>query len=365
MEIRVEKRSLIMALEIGGTFAGKSKINPILSCVKIKVGKDFINVVSSDSENAISKKISDIETGVEDTIAFCVDYKDLYSYVKLVPGDFVELILKGERLTIHHEKGEINIPVQPVDAFPIVKSEEETKEYVVPSALVNNWILDGQSFVSDDDLRPILGQIYFYRKDNEFGCCSSDGNVLYTNNVPDSGDDFEFTLNKGAFRAVCGALQDTDEVKILIGNKNVSFVSSDVSVLSRRAEGRYVNFKAVIPKNNDIVVKLSKQELIGAINRCKLGADQFSNLCKISIDGMNMSISGNDADFSKKSVENLLVEANGNITIGMKATYLLSVLNVISSENVNMSFSTNSRPCVIEDDIEGSNKKVILMPMMM
>ena len=365
MNIRVNKSEFIKALLVGGSFAGRAKALPILDCVKIKVKNGSMVIVSSDNENAISKRMYGVES--EGEVSFCVNYKNILSYVKLIGSEFVELVVDDEikNIEVKHEKGSVSMPLYNADEFPIMKPDDDSATIEMESALLNNWIVDGQGFTGDDELRPVMQAIYFYCSNGELGVCSSDGHYMFTDFVNSELEDFSFMLNKGSFKAVCDVCKDADYVKVSIGSKNIRFSSDDCSVLSRCTEGRYPNFKMILPKNSPINVKVLKKDLVDAINRCKLGASQVSSLVKLSISGINLEVSAQDLDFNVKSVENMFVEANGNITIGFHAGKLLAVLGCINSEYVNIELTDASRAGLFKEDDENSNKMVLLMPMML
>lgn len=361
--INLNKKDFTKVLNIGGTFAGRSKVLPILDCVKIKVSNGYMTVVSSDSENAISKKTTIMNDDGETT--FCVNFKDLYSYVKLLIGDVVTLIVLEKELEVKHEKGNVTLPLMDADEFPTLKPDADCTEVKISSALLNNWIVDARNFVGDDDLRPVMGNIYFYSKEGEVGCCGSDGQFMFSDNIKEDNGEWSFLLNKGAFKSVCDVCQDVEEVTVKIGSRNAMFIGDGVSVLARLQEGRFPNFKSVQPTNSPIQVKLSKSELLDAINRVKVGAKNASCLIKIEVDGMNMQVSAQDIDFNRKAVENVMVEANGNITICFNANKFITCLNAISTDNVVLNMSDASRACVINEDDEDSNKILLLMPMLL
>lgn len=362
-KIELNKKEFTKVLNIGGTFAGRAKVLPILDCVKIKVSGGYMTVVSSDNENAISKKTTIINADGDTT--FCVGFKELSSYVKLVSGDVITLLVGEKELEVKHEKGNVTLPLMDAEEFPALKPDENSTSITMSSAVVNNWIVDGRNFSGDDSLRPIMNDIYFYCKDGELGCCATDGQFMFTDNMKEDKGEFTFMLNKGAFKSVCDVCQDVEEVTVKIGSRNVMFVGDGVSVLARMQEGRYPNFKSVIPTNQPIQVKLPKSEFVDAINRVKVGASNTSCLIKIAVDGFNMEVSAQDIDFNRKAVENIMVEANGNITIGFNANKFITCLNAIATDNVVLNMSDHSRPCVMKEDDENSNKIALLMPMLL
>ena len=365
MNIRVNKSEFVKALLVGGSFAGKAKALPILDCVKIKVKGGSMVIVSSDNENAISKRMYGVES--EGEVSFCVNYKNLLSYVKLIGSEFMDLIVDDSvrNVEVKHDKGSVSLPLSDASEFPSMQPDENAVCINMDSALLNNWIVDGQVFVGNDELRPQMSAIYFYCDKGELGVCSSDGHFLFTDFRKSDMDDFSFLLNKGSFKAVCDVCKDADYVKVSIGSNNIRFSSDDCSVLVRCTDGRYPNFKSVFPKNNPINAKLLKKDLVDAINRCKLGASQTTCLVKLNISGMNLEVSAQDLGFNIKSVENMLVEANGSIVIGFHAEKLLAVLGCIGTEYVNIELTDASRAGLFKEDDENSHKMVLLMPMLL
>ena len=98
MRIEVNnKKEFAKALQIGGMLAGTSRIMPILDCVKIKAKNDQLTFVSSDNENAISKRLTEgvVTEGEE---VFCVNMKDLMSYVKLIKSERFEMVIDEKQL---------------------------------------------------------------------------------------------------------------------------------------------------------------------------------------------------------------------------------------------------------------------------
>lgn len=364
MKLTLNKNEFVKALQVGGSFAGKSKVMPILDCVKIKVGLDKMTIVSTDSENAISKRLNGITSDEEGT--FCVNMNDLMSYIKLVNSDEIEINIDGKTAEVKHAKGSFTFPVESSDEFPSIKPDEDCVEVSINAALLNNWIADGKNFVANDEFRLVMNGLYVYCKENELGCCASDGHALFTDNIKvENVPEFSFILNKNAFKPVCDAIQCVEEARVKVGARNVMFVADGVSVIARQIDGRYVNFKAVCPKDNSIEVKVDRKEILNAIIRSSVGASKASMLTRMKVDGFNLEISSEDLDFNKEAKEYLTAESNGNIVIGFKASLLIGILNSISTDNMIITMKDPSRAAIFKEDDTESEKIYLLMPMML
>lgn len=363
MKITLDKKEFVKALQVGGSFAGKSKVMPILDCVKIKVGLDKMTIVSTDSENAISKRLNGITSDEEGT--FCVNMNDLVSYIKLISEDTFEITTDGKTAEVKHAKGTFTLPIFSDEEFPAIKPDEDSIEMSINAALLNNWIVDGKNFVADDDFRPIMNGLYVYCIENELGCCASDGHALFTDNIKvENVPKFSFMLNKNAFKSVCDAIQSVEEVKVKVCTRNIIFVADGVSVIVRQIDGRFPSFKSILPKDNNIEVKVDRKEILNAITRSSVGASKSSMLTRMKVDGFNLEISSEDLDFNKEAREYLTVEANGNIVIGFKASLLIQILNSISTDNVIITMKDPTRAAIFKEDDTESEKIYLLMPML-
>ena len=369
MKINIDKKLFIESLSVGGVYAGINKVLPILNCVKIKVKKDCINIISSDGENAVSKKCDIISSEYEGV--FCVDYKSIMQYVKLVSVDNIELIIYEDikMLNIKHNKGSLELPIHSEDDFPTYKMDEDCIEVNIDSATINNWLVDAKSFVSDDILRPVMNGVYIYRRDGEIGCCGTDGHKMYYNFIEDSTQEvFGFIINKKSIPSICNICKSTDDLKIKIGKVNTYFIGDGFSVISRNTEGRFPNHKSVLVQNSAIKAIIDRKEMIDCVSRCSIGASQTNSLIKLQIEGMNMKLSAEDIDFSLKSKEEMMVSSNGDITIGFKYKFLLNILNTIQTDEVLIEMNDCSRAAMFREYKDGeivSNKTCLLMPMLL
>lgn len=367
MKLEIEKNKFLESLSIGGVYAGSSKILPILDCVKIKVRDDSINIISTDNENAISKKCDIISTDF--TGDFCVGYKSLMQYVKLISVDKIEIILseKKDMLSIRHDKGSLDLPAYNPGEFPILKMDDYCVDIDIESCVIHNWLVDAKNFIVEDILRPQLNGVYIYRRNGEVGCCGTDGHKMYCNFIKNyNNEPFEFIINKKVISSICSICKNTETVKVKIGKINTSFSGKGVTVISRNIEAKFPNHKSVISSDNDIYVVLDCKEFKEAILRCIVGANQASSLVKMDIKGPYLTLSAEDVDFSVKSVDKMIVECNKDITIGFKADYLLVILGTITTDKCLLKLKDETKAGLFYEYTNGevySNKLSLLMPM--
>lgn len=364
--ISVEKSAFVKALTIGGGYACGNKNLPILDCVKIKVRNGSINIVSSNAENAISYRMDSVESDFEGS--FCVGYKSALQYVKLVSGSKVDLMLDDDlkTLKIKHSKGSISLPLYDSSEFPNIDIDKESVSVELDSSLLSNWLYEASSFTKDDDLRPIFGCVLLYQRGKELGCVATDGMKMFYDQMEREGEPFELLISQGALKGICNVAKSCSKVNLSIGSKSVSAKGDGISVVSRIMEGRFPNHMSVIPPTSSIKVIADRKDLMESINRCAVGGSMLTSLVKMSISGMSMFLVAEDIDFSIKAKESIMVNSNGDITIGVKADHLLKILNAISTDEIIMDMQDPSRSILFhecEQKNVKSKKIMLLMPM--
>ena len=136
----------------------------------------------------------------------------------------------------------------------------------------------------------------------------------------------------------------------------------------RLIEGRYPNYNSVIPQGNPYKAIIDRAMFISALRRVSVFSSASSSLIKLRLGNNQIQISAQDIDFSTSAEETFICQYEGNpMNIGFKSTFLIDILNNISSQDVVMELNDPSRAGVIvpvEQD-EKEDLLMLLMPMML
>lgn len=364
MKVIVSRKEFIQSLALGSSFSGKNKALTALDYVKLTFGVGSCKITSNDGEIAINTYYRG-GMGNEEEMTVYVEPKLLLNALKSIKEEEVALEFMDKNCTIKHNKGKFNIPLGVVDEFPSPKMDENPTTIMIESGVLFNWLKEARNFVASDELRPIMNGVYLYAKDNELGVCASDGHKLYTDHIKWADcDNVDAVLSDKAISTLMEMINGTQITNVYFGERNVAFRAGDTSIMCRKIEGRYPNFKSVIPATHSIDCECSKVELLDSLSRCLIMANATS-LIKMSIDGINCKLEAEDFDFSKKGEENLLLaysESGTSITIGFKGIFAKLCIDAIENENVKMEMTDHSRAIVFKDEMK-ENKVILLMPM--
>lgn len=363
MEFSIERKLLLDLLSVGGSMSGKSKVLPILDSCKVKLFSGKIIVSSYDGENAVLKSGTVINH--DEDFSFCVNCSDFMKAIRSLKDAVLDFRLDGGILIIKHLRGYMELPYESSDEFPQIDNVTDGESYVgMDSELLFTWLSNARNFAANDALRPVLCGVYLYFKDGEYGVCASDGTSMYTDyRITDLSVNMSAVITNAAIGSLLGVLKDSSTVDIRINDRNISFSCSDSRMVCRLPNGVYPNFKAVLPKEHSVTVRLSREDLMDAVNRAKLFSSNSTSLCVMETMTGELGVAAEDIDFSKKSVEQCTASIDGSIRIGAKGDILIKCLSSLSCEGVIIEMQDATRPIIFKD-YDNPNLVILQMPMM-
>lgn len=363
MKITIERKNFVDALAIGSQMAGKSKGLTILENCKITIKNETATISSYDSEVAITKRVSIVSHDEE--CVFCIEPKALLAILRSLKDENVDLILDNHICEIVHTKGKQSMPYDEADDFPIPVFDKDMKTFGIESQTMFNWLREAKNFVGTNTLYPSMMGVYVYCGEKACGVAATNTEVMYYNHQEHAydGEEFGASVTIKAIDALLPMLNMTEFVDVMIGARNIAFKTKDAMLVAARTEHPFPNFRRIIPTNNSIEVKVSKEELLGAVKRAMLTSDEKTNLLKWSINSIVIKIVSENPMFAKKTYEECPCSClGGNIEIGLKGTYVLSLLNSIESDDVTITLSEPRRPILWHDSLN-SAKTLLQMPM--
>ena len=206
--------------------------------------------------------------------------------------------------------------------------------------------------------------VYVYSNESECGVAATDMKVMYHNKIDVHSMDanIDAVISVKAIDAILPMINSTDNVIIMNGERNVVFRVDDAMLSTTKTEKQFPNFKAIIPRNNEIKVDVNKNDFIESVKRAMLTANEKTCLLKLEISSNSIKIDSEDIMNAKKSHEECLSNCEGgNITIGLNGTYVMQMLNSIESESLQILLSEPRRP-VLWCDMLNNNKILLQIP---
>ena len=233
----------------------------------------------------------------------------------------------------------------------------------VPQNILKNMIKGTSFAIAQDETRPILQGVLFEVKDKTLNLVALDGyRLAIRSEYLDSEIDIEKVIPGKTLNEVSKILEDTNDiVEINFTNNHILFNLNKTRIISRLLEGKYVNYKSLLPQEHKLTVTVKKQDLQNGIERASLMAkDGNNNLIKLDIQDEAVIITSNSQ--LGKVREEVLINLQGDkIQIAFNSRYLIDVLKNFEEEEVILEMTSSVSPCIIKAK-EADNYKYLVLP---
>jgi hypothetical protein len=153
-----------------------------------------------------------------------------------------------------------------------------------------------------------------------------------------------------------------DEVSLVIGNNNIRVKTRNYTFTSKLVDGKFPDYDRVLPKGGDKVMIGNRNGLKQALSRAAILSNEKFRGIRLMLAKDELRILANNPE-QEEAEDVVSVEYSSSpLEIGFNVSYLIDVLNVVTTETVQMVLSdTNSS--VLMQATEGSPALFVVMPM--
>ena len=145
-------------------------------------------------------------------------------------------------------------------------------------------------------------------------------------------------------------------------DNKVKFTLGNMKLISKVIDGKFPDYKKVVPSNNDKTLLVSSKDFINSIERVASVSLDRKEGVKLSINKDNVQLSVNSAN-SGEGNEKIKAEFNAeNLNISFNSKYLIDIASEIEDKNLKMNLKDSTSPVLIEDSAD-KNSYYVIMPM--
>lgn len=184
--------------------------------------------------------------------------------------------------------------------------------------------------------------------------------------LADDASGLEVTLPARALRELermLGMRQSTDTVILHFEQGQIVFQGGDHRLTSRTLEGQYPTYRQLIPRQFQRQMTVDRRQLLSAVERIAVLADQKNNIVKFSIDTVNQQLSISvEAKDVGSGQESMPAQISGeSLDIAFNVKYLIDGLKALSTSDIQMQMNAGNSP-VILTPLGGLKMTYLVMP---
>lgn len=367
MKFTISRENLLQPLQLVSGAVERRHTLPILSNVLIKVSEGALWLTGTDLEVELISSVSLDGTDHEDG-EITVPAKKLVDIVKgLTDSSQVTFSIDGSKAVIKAGRGRYTLSTLSAADYPNLEDWEGETEFEIPAKELKRLIDNTHFSMAQQDVRYYLNGMSLETEDTVIRSVATDGHRLALSKLEYSAGGLPtrqvIIPRKGVLeiaRLING--EEDKSIKIQFGSNHIRVFSSDFIFTSKLVDGRFPDYRRVLPQGSDKEVVSEKAVLKDAFARAAILSNEKFRGVRLNLSSGELKITANNPE-QEEAEEIVDVNYEGSdLEIGFNVAYLIDVLNALSTVNVKISLSDSNASALIED-AEDDSSLYVIMPM--
>lgn len=335
---------------------------PVLANFMLAAREGRLTVTGTDMEvELISRVPADVSQDGEITIPA----RKLLDIVKALPdGAIIKFNISDDKAILTAGRSRFTLATLPASEFPATDQVETLENITVAEATLKK-MMDKTSFaMANQDVRYYLNGLLFDFCGQQLRAIATDGHRLaicdLESSVDISADRQVIVPRKGVMELSRMLSGDDDEVTLAIGRNHIRLVKGDTTFTSKLIDGRFPDYKAVVPVGADKQMLVDKATFIQALQRAAILSNEKYKGVKLEASGSTIKIVAHNPQH-EEAVEEIEAELNfDRLAVGFNVTYLLDALMAIDTEQVSLELKDANSSCLVSAPDSDINRHVVM-----
>ncbi len=361
MKLQVTQENLNRALGSVARVASSRGTLPILSNLLIRTSSNRLSIAATNLDIAITHFIG---AKVAEEGAITVPARLMQDFVGSLPNGIIDLDLQENKLHITTDQYQSIINGIPADDYPVMPAISDGQSWKISSKVLKNGLQQVVFAASNDETRPTLTGVYIHSFNGQLYLVATDSYRLAEKMIKKYDGELSLLVPAIALQDLMRVMGDAEgDVTIIHDDQQVMFRVGDVELVTRLIEGKYPDYRKLIPAKFATNAVMKKSDLTNITKVSSLFARESAGSVTINLDKKNNQVSirsiASQLGENTASAE-AKVTADGTITLNSR--YILDALHAISGEDASVSFNNKLEPCVLTDP-ESPDYLHVVMPL--
>lgn len=349
MELTVNKDDLAKALNnVEGIASAKTSM-PILENILLQTDGPRLLIAATNLEIAISQKIS---AKIEKVGSIMVPASLTKSFISSLPSNSqVSFKVSGDNILIESGNYKSKINGFSAEDFPELPTIDEPTARFFMSTDIFKEAVDQINTVSMDTSRPILTGVFLHTFENYIYMAATDGYRLSERKLFETDQEFESIVPSSVLAKVKSVIPEKlDEIEILINDNQIQFMVGDILVISNLIDGKYVEYRRLIPNKTETTVKISRTDFYQIAKVAKVFSDKSGGSVKITANEETSKLSMHTiASEIGENTSEADAEIQGGGEVTLNVNYIENALKPLKSSKIYFGFSGKLAPTIFKN----------------
>lgn len=358
MKLSVSRDAFLARLGVAARGVSTRSSIQTLSGVMIREAEGGgVELQATDMEIGIRVKVdAEVESAANPVV---LPGRLLLDVVRSLPNDDLALEYRSQTQDVEIVSGtaKFHLRTLPTEDFPKLPERDEAATISVPAPAFIDTVSRVGRAASRDEARPHLTGVLVSASGNELRMVATDSYrlaVKETKLESALSGDLEVNVPVRALQELTrvAAADGVEAIEVTAKENQVIFRAGDVVLSSRLIEGRFPNYKQLLPESYEHELRVSRSELLDVVKRISLMAQKNAPLRMKFEDGA-LEVSAETPDIGEAR-ESLPAPFKGEtLEIGFNPEFLQDGLDSAESDELIFKLISPHRPGLIQSGDDG------------
>ena len=369
MEFVVKRDILLKSLNFVQGVVEKKNTLPILSNVLLQLKNKKLSIVATDLDIIFYQEVSNVKIIKEGSTTTSAAI--LYDILRKISSNSeLNFELKSEnKLSLKSQNADFNLLCLPTDNFPSFADEFEGQEISLNNERFLKLLTKTRISISNDDTRHYLNGIFLHLTEahgrNFLTGVATDSHRLSSSSleIEDKTDFTSLILPRKTVFQLCSLLSETaDQLTMQVSENKVKFTLGNIKLISKVIDGKFPDYKKVVPTNNDKTLIVSASDFINSIERVTSVSLDRTECVKLFVNRDNIQLTVNSANSGEGNEKIEAQFDSNNLNISFNSKYLIDIASEVENKSLKINLKDSVSPVLIED-VSDKNSYYVIMPM--
>jgi len=366
MKIIILTEKLKQSLNIVKNIIGKNMNLPILNSVLLDFNGNNLKISATNLEIGINYYLKAI---VEEKGKIAIPVKTFSDFIFNLKDEKIILMLKNNLLNIQSENLKTKLVCFDSKDFPLIPKLKDSNITTLSSRILKNLLSSVLDSISLSQNRPELSGVYMSFTQSNIIVASTDSFRLTERIINQKcSKEISVIIPRNTVLELIRIFSDIDQdISINIDENQIQFLSENFDIVSRLIDGRYPDYKKVIPLKYISKMVYNKEELQNKIKLAGLFTSNINDI-GIKVDNKETTIFSKNPDRGEFSAKiKLLDEFEYKIEepfeVLLNYNYLIDGLKNIPSDKVILKYTGEGAPIIFEPFDKDLKHIYLIMPL--
>ena len=354
MHIAIPRERLVTGLHAVQNIVSSRSTLPILANVSIKSGgENQLRFVATDLEATISY---DLKAEIKEPGATTLPAKKLFEIVRSLETPEVELKIDEKNVcSISAGASFFKIHGLSANDFPPFPQFQEDNPIELQQGNLFNALKHTSYAISNEQSRYILNGVYLHLNNQQLTVVATDGRRLALDEMDvELSEDFEgkLIMPPRAVAELNRLLEPEGSLKVELkySDKQAAFYLYDkdenpvISLITKLIEGKYPNYRQVIPEKNEEKVTIGREDFLQSLRRAEIMTSDKVNSVNLSLLENSVRLQANVPEVGEFK-DSIAVNYTGEqINIAFNPQYMMEPLKSLNDDEVKLEITDDLSP---------------------